>query len=81
MESSRNLESSEGSAESNGLGQKKHIIKLPLQFTYLPVEIISKELTKLNSKYKERIIYLGPRWNDSFQWHRKFSNPNPSTLE
>jgi hypothetical protein len=49
------------------------IIKVPLLFTFPPVESVMKELTKLNSTHPYRIAYLGPRWADSFIFHKKYS--------
>lgn len=39
--------------------------RVPLLFTFPPVELLMKELTKLNSPHPYRISYLGPRWHDS----------------
>lgn len=50
------------------------IIKVPLQFTFPPVEILMKELTKLNSPHPYRIVYLGPRWDNSVTFHKKYSS-------
>jgi hypothetical protein len=49
------------------------IIKVPLQFTFPPVEALSKELTKLNSPHPYRICYLGPRWDNSVAFHKKYA--------
>lgn len=49
------------------------IMKVPLLFTFPPVEALMKELTKLNSNHPYRIAYLGPRWGDSLTFHKKYS--------
>jgi hypothetical protein len=49
------------------------IIKIPLLFTFPPVETLMKELTRLNSPHPYRIAYLGPRWADSLAFHKKYS--------
>ena len=54
--------------------QSQPIAKIPLLFTFPPVETLMKELTKLNSPHTERICYLGPRWADSVAFHKKYSN-------
>ena len=59
---------------------KAPIIKVPLQFLFEPVEILSKELTKLNSPYPYRILYLGPRWDNSSLTHKKFSRKHAYTF-
>ena len=53
--------------------QKSPIVKVPLQFYFEPVEIISKELTKLNCSSEYRIHYLGPRWDNSYSLHKALS--------
>ena len=50
------------------------IVKIPLQFYFEPVEILSKKLTKLNAGWPYRIHYLGPRWDDSAMLHKKYAN-------
>lgn len=52
------------------------VVKVPLLFTFPPVETLMKELTKLNSTHIYRIAYLGPRWADSVTFHKKYSNGN-----
>ena len=54
------------------------IIALPLEFEYLPVEIISKEFTKLNSPHTYRIHYLGPRFTNTLVLHKKYSSSSPA---
>lgn len=53
--------------------QEEKIPALPLEFEYFPVEILSKEFTKLNSSHPYRIHYLGPRPLNSLVLHKRFS--------
>lgn len=46
---------------------------LPLQFECEALEVLTKELTKLNSKHTYRIVYLGPRWPTSTAVHKKYA--------
>ena len=49
------------------------IIRVPLLFNFPTVETLTKELTKLNSPHPYRIIYLGSRWDNSINFHKKYS--------
>ena len=60
---------------------KTSIIKVPLHFLYPPVEALSKELTRLNSNHEFRIVYLGPRWENSVVFHKKYSNQKTYDFE
>ena len=45
---------------------------LPLQFEHLPVELLSKEFTKLNNPHPYRIHYMGPRHIHTLAMHRRY---------
>lgn len=45
---------------------------MPLEFEYIPVEIVSKEFTKLNSSHPYRVHYLGPRPLNSLMLHKRY---------
>jgi hypothetical protein len=49
-----------------------------LEFEYFPVEILSKEFTKLNSTHPYRIHYLGPRPLNTLTLHKRFSRGDES---
>jgi hypothetical protein len=53
------------------LNQK--IPALPLQFDHLPVELLSKEFTKLNNPHPFRIHYLGPRFYHTLALHQRYA--------
>ena len=39
----------------------------------MPVELLSKEFTRLNNPHPYRIHYLGPRFLDSLALHRRYA--------
>ena len=50
------------------------IVPIPLLFECEALEILTKELTKFNSNYEYRIVYLGPRWSTSTALHKKYAS-------
>lgn len=48
--------------------------KVLLDFTYLPVDMLSKEFTKLNNPHRYRVHYLGPRFINTLTLHKKYSH-------
>lgn len=52
--------------------QEDKIPAVPFEFEYIPVEIVSKEFTKLNSSHSYRVHYLGPRPLNSLMLHKKY---------
>lgn len=60
--------------------ENSKIVSLPLEFAYLPVDILAKEFTKLNSPHEHRIHYLGPRYANTQALHKKCAYSELSQL-
>ena len=54
---------------------------IPLEFEYVPVEILSKEFTKLNSHHAYRVLYLGPRPLNTLALHKRYGIPDNQDQE
>lgn len=48
-------------------------MSVPLCFECEPIEIITKELTKLHANQEQRVVYLGPRWANTTALNKSHS--------
>ena len=54
---------------------------MPLRFESMPVELLSKEFTKLNSTHTFRVHYLGPRPYHTLGLHKRYGYNEEFNIE